>query len=82
MLQDAPSIISINPGIPIQILTMVSKLMNKYPEDRYQSAKGILHDLYMIASEYDSDNISDTPFIPQKLYGRSTEYNILTSVFT
>jgi len=66
--------------------------VSKDLDDRYQSAKGILHNLYLMISEYDSDNslksvdlqkhhISDTFLMRQKLYGRCTEYDTLTSVF-
>ena len=89
LLQDPPPITN----IPEAISDMVKKLLEKNPDDRYQSAKGILHDLYLVASEYNSDkslksvvlfqhDISETFFLPQKIYGRSNEYSKLLSVFT
>ena len=88
LLQDSPPI----PNIPTPISDMITKLLRKDPDERYQSAKGILHDLYLMTSEYASDNslksvvlsqhdILETFIIKQKLYGRTTEYNTLLSVF-
>ncbi|MCB1143993.1 MAG: protein kinase [Leptospiraceae bacterium] len=39
-------------GIPVPISNIVMKLMNKIPEDRYQSAEGILNDLIEVQNLY------------------------------
>ena len=42
----------IDPNIPLPVSDMVSKLMAKNAAERYQSAKGIMHDVDLIISEY------------------------------
>ena len=92
MFQDASPIWTFNPTIPSVLSDMVSRLMNKKAEHRYQSAKGIIHDLDLMITEYDSDpklasislaqhDKTDILLIPQKLYGRSKEYSALFSLF-
>ena len=62
--------------------------MAKNAEDRYQTTKGIVHDLDLMISEYDTDSKlssivlaqhdkSEILMLPQKLYGRSTEFDTL-----
>ena len=91
VFQDALPMWTFDPNIPSPVSDMVSKLMKKNADDRYQSAKGIIHDLDLMITEYDSDNklasanlaqhdISETLLIPQKLYGRSKEYSALFSL--
>merc|ERR1719445_2417340 len=69
---------------------MISKLMEKNAEDRYQSAKGIIFDLDLMISEYKSDHelssitlakhdILETFILPQVVYGRKTEYETMVS---
>jgi len=83
----------IDQTIAIPISCMVSKLMEKNPEKRYQSAKGILHDLDLIISEYETDkNLTsvtlgtyEVPVIlllPHKLYGCESEYTSMLSAAT
>ena len=80
-------------NIPLPISNMVSKLLRKSADDRYQSTKGVMYDIDLFASEYQSmansgdfnvdiaqHDIADTPFIPQNLYGRATESNTLLTV--
>ena len=91
ILQVPESMLDINPDIPLIISQFVSKLMKKHAQDRYLSAKGIIHDLDLMLSEYDIDsglntinlglhNLSEIFCIPQKLCGRTNEYNLLCSI--
>jgi len=70
---------------------MISTLMKKYAEERYQSAKGLIYDLDLMLSEYESNenltsvvlaqnDMPQTLLIPQNLYGRSNEFKSLLSV--
>jgi len=78
--------------IPIPISNLIYKLLEKSPDDRYQSANGVIHDIDLLLSAYqfgiqsmndiamaerDKSNIL---LIPQNLYGRSAEQHILSSV--
>ena len=82
----------INPEIPQAVSDMVMKLLAKTAEERYQSAWGIKADLEAcltqlqtrgIISEFTlgSQYISDKFHIPQKLYGRKQEVEILLEAF-
>jgi predicted ATPase/class 3 adenylate cyclase/GAF domain-containing protein len=68
-------------GIPIPLSDLVMKLVAKDPEDRYQSAFGLAHDLRLMkASIAESRSISDIQIgkrdvsdrllLPERLYGR------------
>lgn len=82
----------INRQIPSMISSVISKLMAKMPEDRYQSVSGILHDLVKCRDAIDKKSSNfffepgqmDIPSkfeIPKKLYGREAEIEQLTSSF-
>ncbi|OCR02449.1 serine/threonine protein kinase, partial [Oscillatoriales cyanobacterium USR001] len=82
----------INPQIPLALSEIVSKLMAKNAEDRYQTALGIKHDLEICLSQLQrigniesfklgERDISDRFIIPEKLYGRETEVNQLLAAF-
>ncbi|MDT9188576.1 MAG: AAA family ATPase [Limnospira sp. PMC 894.15] len=92
LAKQPPPIHEINPNIPIVISEIVSKLMAKNAEDRYQSALGIKYDLeeclhqlqetgnidsFAIAQQ----DISDRFMIPEKLYGREAEVQQLLAAF-
>ena len=92
ILQDPLPVNIINPRIPDALSDMVSILLKKNAEERYLSAKGIIHDLDFMISEYPSDEKltsvllkqHDTPenlFLRQKLYGRCDQYESLVSAF-
>lgn len=82
----------IDPRIPGMILVIISKLLKKDKEERYQSAAGLAKDLFRCAREYEEKgSISDfTPgesdvygifSIPRKLYGRQEELSCLLKTF-
>ncbi len=77
--------------IPQVIADIVMKLMAKNAEDRYQSALGLKHDLETclyqfketgkIAFEIGQRDICDKFIIPEKLYGRENEVQLLLNTF-
>ncbi|MEG4394639.1 AAA family ATPase [Microcoleus sp. BROC3] len=82
----------IKPEIPLIISLLVSKLMAKNAENRYQTALGIKHDLEMCLLqlqqtdsieefELGTRDITDRFLIPEKLYGRETEVDNLLAAF-
>src|ERR671932_1033373 len=82
----------IKPEIPLIISKIVSKLMAKNAENRYQTALGIQHDLEMCLlqlqgtdsiEEFDlgTRDITDRFLIPEKLYGRETQVSSLLAAF-
>jgi len=87
-----PSICDRNPDLPIMLGEIIRKLMAKNAEDRYQSALGLKHDLLRCQGEYHAAgklawfdlgqrDISDRFLIPEKLYGREQEVQILLDAF-
>ncbi|MGG6297795.1 EAL domain-containing protein [Leptolyngbya sp. AN02str] len=82
----------LNPQVPVGLSAIVSKLMSKNAEERYQSATGLQHDL-VICRDLWRDNrgiesftlgqrdFSDRFLIPEKLYGRQAEINTLLEAF-
>ncbi|XGV88162.1 MAG: trifunctional serine/threonine-protein kinase/ATP-binding protein/sensor histidine kinase [Limnothrix sp. BL-A-16] len=82
----------VNMSVPKIIGAIVAKLMAKNAEDRYQSALGLQHDLQQCLSQWEATDtitefelgqrdLSDRFLIPEKLYGRETEVQILLSSF-
>ncbi|MDB9515331.1 AAA family ATPase [Kamptonema animale CS-326] len=82
----------IQPEIPLVLSAIVSKLMAKNAEDRYQSALGLKHDLEICLSQLQETgdiqefglgqgDITDRFLIPEKLYGRETEVAQLLAAF-
>ena len=82
----------VNPGIHSLVSAIVLKLMAKNAEDRYQSAHGLLADLEecwrqwqesqeIIAFPIGRCDVVDRLQIPQKLYGRDQEVQILLDAF-
>ncbi|MEG4129315.1 AAA family ATPase [Microcoleus sp. Pol1B3] len=82
----------IEPQIPVIVSQIVSKLMAKNAENRYQTAWAIKQDLEMCLvqlQETDSieefalatRDITDRFLIPEKLYGRKTEVSSLLATF-
>ncbi|MEG5136828.1 MULTISPECIES: trifunctional serine/threonine-protein kinase/ATP-binding protein/sensor histidine kinase [unclassified Microcoleus] len=81
-----------NPEIPAIVGAIVTKLMAKNAEDRYQSAKGLQHDLEQCLTQWKATgeikafelgmrDLCDRFTIPEKLYGRETEVQLLLAAF-
>ena len=67
---------------------IINKLVAKAPEYRYQSSIGLLCDLQTLQTNQSdisliggADDISDRIMVPQRLYGRVAELNILMQAF-
>ena len=82
----------INPDIPEPLSSIVMKLLAKTAEERYQSAWGIKVDLETCQQQLNASaivsnfslgcqDVSDHFHIPQKLYGRQREIEILLAAF-
>src|SRR4028119_1984330 len=82
----------IDPKIPLILSQIVSKLMAKNAENRYQTAGGLKHDLdkclvqlqqtdSIEEFELATRDITDRFLIPEKLYGRETEVSSLLAAF-
>ncbi|MBD2635221.1 AAA family ATPase [Limnothrix sp. FACHB-881] len=82
----------VNPSVPKIVGLIVAKLMAKNAEDRYQSALGLQHDLQQCLSQWEATgkitefelgqrDLSDRFLIPEKLYGRESEVQILLKSF-
>lgn len=79
-------------SVPEVVADIVAKLMSKTAEERYQSAVGLKYDLVQCSSQWKACG-KITPFelaqkdasgvfsIPQKLYGRGSEVDLLMSAF-
>ncbi|HBE16265.1 MAG TPA: serine/threonine protein kinase [Cyanobacteria bacterium UBA11149] len=87
-----PSASSTNPFIPPILSEIISKLMAKNAENRYQTALGLKYDLEVCLNqlvktgkiekfELAKRDISDRFVIPEKLYGRATEVAALLAAF-
>ncbi|OUC12010.1 MAG: hypothetical protein B0A82_24730 [Alkalinema sp. CACIAM 70d] len=83
---------TVNPAIPEALSNVISKLMAKNAEDRYQSALGIKHDLATCLHQLKetgtiavfllgTQDVSDRFTIPEKLYGREAEVQTLLDAF-
>ncbi len=90
--KQAPSVGEINPEIPVVLSSIVSKLMAKNAENRYQSALGLKFDLENCLQQLNETgkiedfvigkrDLCDRFIIPEKLYGRATEVATLLAAF-
>ena len=88
----AVPVCEVNPEIPLVLSEIVSRLMAKNAEDRYQSALGIKHDLELCWEQLQAKgqidlfnlgerDLSDRFLIPEKLYGRQGEVETLLDAF-
>jgi len=72
----------LKPELSEMLVAVIDKMMEKSPDDRYQSTFGIQHDLAQIAQgnllpQVGVSDYSSTLLWPQKLYGRDKELNQL-----
>ncbi|MEG5036647.1 AAA family ATPase [Microcoleus sp. AT3-D2] len=90
--QHPPYVREINPEIPLVLSEIVSKLMAKNAEARYQSALGLKADLKTCLQQLNETgkiesfaigrrDFCDRFIIPEKLYGRATEVAALLAAF-
>ena len=87
-----PSPDAIDPAIPAPVSAIVTKLLAKAPEDRYQTADGVLADLQTAAEQLARTgaivefalaraDVTRQFELPTRLYGRATELGTLTDAF-
>ena len=87
-----PPVSEIVPEVPEEITRIVTKLLAKMADDRYQSAGGLVHDLERCLEAWSSGgrielfpvgewDVSDRLQIPQKLYGRALDTALLRRTF-
>ncbi|MDC3962774.1 AAA family ATPase [Polyangium jinanense] len=80
------------PRIPGPVSAIVQKLLSKVAEDRYQTARGLAHDLAICLAQWDEtgailpfplgrEDVSEQFHLPQKLYGRDHESRTLLAHF-
>ncbi|MEH1951512.1 MAG: AAA family ATPase [Nostoc sp.] len=90
--KEPPQASHINSNIPTILSDIISKLMAKNAEDRYQSAYGLRYDLERCQNQWQEKgnitgfelgirDISNHFAIPEKLYGRQGEIEILLTTF-
>jgi predicted ATPase/class 3 adenylate cyclase/tRNA A-37 threonylcarbamoyl transferase component Bud32 len=87
-----PRVDDVNPAIPRPVAEIVARLLAKDPKDRYQSARGLAHDLERcIAALERGGRIEPFPLgerdasarlrFPSRLYGREGEVAALLATF-
>ncbi|OYE05762.1 ATP-binding sensor histidine kinase [Nostoc sp. 'Peltigera membranacea cyanobiont' 232] len=90
--KEPPKASYINSNIPPVLSNIISKLMAKNAEDRYQSAHGLRYDLERCQNQWQEKrsiavfelgirDISNHFTIPEKLYGRQREIEIILTTF-
>ncbi len=85
-----PPLAEVRQDVPRLLSAVICKLLEKAPEDRYQSFLGIKHDLLLCSGTLQDDSkefrlggkdVSDRFEIPRKLYGREEEVLRLMTAF-
>lgn len=80
------------PSLPNLLSAMIMRLLAKSPQERYQTARGLLYDLELCLEQWTvngeisgfipgNQDISDTLLIPQRLYGREEATRQLLAAF-
>lgn len=80
------------PGVPAPLSELTMKLLAKTAEERYQTSAGVQHDLRHCLAEWDAggcihsfalatNDLPDRLLIPEKLYGRTGEVQVLLDAF-
>jgi predicted ATPase/serine phosphatase RsbU (regulator of sigma subunit)/tRNA A-37 threonylcarbamoyl transferase component Bud32 len=81
-----------NPGVPQALSDIIMKLLSKTPEERYQNCFGLAADLRQCMIQFDTkgtiepfelalNDVSNKFIIPQRVYGREAEIDVLLSSF-
>ena len=84
-----PPMLDLVPDLPASLVAIVARLLAKNPEERYQSARGLLHDLSRAHDAWQNDrtdaefvagarDLSDRLHLPHALYGRERVLETLT----
>ena len=92
LAQIASPVHRINPDVSVVVSQIIAKLMAKNAEDRYQSALGIKYDLNECLQQLQQTetiaeftigkrDLSNRFVIPERLYGREVEVQILLDAF-
>ena len=85
-----PRLDEMREDVPASVGAVIGKLLEKAPEDRYQSAAGLVHDLRSCRDHLahpsssfrvGAQDIRDRFSIPRKLYGREKELSTLIMAF-
>lgn len=83
----------LNPRVPAALSAIVDKLLAKDPDDRYQSAGGLRHDLERCLQDFEKSGVDAPVFalgekdhsmlfrLPYRMYGREPEVAALLSAF-
>jgi predicted ATPase/HPt (histidine-containing phosphotransfer) domain-containing protein len=88
----APRACDVNPDVPPMVSEIVSTLMAKDPDERYQSARGLLADLERCREQWSrtgtmgtfalrAKDVSERFQVPQKLFGRAPQVSLLLDLF-
>ena len=77
----------VNPAVPPVLSTIIMHLLEKEPDNRYQSAEGLLHDLIrlrdgMALARVGEGDTSLRALAPSRLVGREAEVAQLEAAFT
>jgi predicted ATPase/class 3 adenylate cyclase len=83
----------VNPKVPAALSAIIDRLLAKSPDDRYQSADGLQHDLERCLENFQKYG-GDAPIfplgeedrsmlfrLPQRMYGREPEVGVLLNAF-
>lgn len=92
LARTAPTVTNIVPTIPLVISNIIAKLLAKDPEQRYQSASGLLHDLQICRAAWEkskaietfalaSHDVSSRFQLSDKLYGRVSDRDTIIEGF-
>ena len=83
----------LNPRVPESLSAIIDKLLAKNPDERYQSADGLRHDLELCLRDFQKSGAGAAPFLlgekdrstifrlPYRMYGREAEVARLLTAF-
>ncbi|WP_141733276.1 protein kinase domain-containing protein [Oligoflexus tunisiensis] len=90
LTKEAVPVSDVRSDVPRAVTAIISKLMRKNADERYQSTFGLLHDLRLCREAWLKGEVNPPDFkagacdvsekfaFPQKLYGREAESKVLT----